>query len=68
MKRSNKIKRTPSLKQSAIRRRAIYKKTALFSMIGGPIDSAWLSTPGTLLFSIGEFKGYYDWQNKWVSA
>jgi hypothetical protein len=35
-------------------------------MSGGPIDIAWLSTPGTLVFTLGDWRGYYNGKNEWV--
>ena len=37
-----------------------------FRLKGGPIKSAWLCTPGTLVFTLGEWRGYYDSNNEWV--
>jgi len=38
-----------------------------FALAGGPIDRAWLCTPGTLIFKLGEWHGYYDSSNEWVA-
>ncbi|MDH0335143.1 MULTISPECIES: hypothetical protein [Pseudomonadaceae] len=55
-----------SLRRPALRRRRLYARKALFEMKGGPIDKAWLVCPGTLAFSVGQWRGYYDGENKWV--
>ena len=49
-----------------VRKRRVYAVKARFPMIGGPVSFAWLCTPGTLVFSLGEFKGFYNSENKWV--
>lgn len=45
-------------------------KTVRYSMSGGPFDgrACWLTTPGTLVFTLGKWKGYYDVNNKWVDV
>ena len=41
-----------------------------YLLIGGPYNGRWmyLSSPGTLHFSVGEWKGYYNNDNRWVST
>lgn len=56
-----------SLAATRFRRRRIYARKAWFRLDGGPIQSAWLCTPGTLCFRVGEWRGYYDGSNKWVA-
>lgn len=48
------------------RRRVICARKARYRMNGGPVSEAWLCTPGTLLFRIGAYRGFYDNENKWV--
>lgn len=58
--------RRVNLDKQRIRRRQISAKKSFFRLDGGPLRGAWLSTPGTLSFSMGEWRGYYDIKNKWV--
>lgn len=48
------------------RRRRIHARKASYQLDGGPLSHAWLCTPGTLLFRVGEWFGFYDGENKWV--
>lgn len=48
------------------RKRRLYAKKMSFSMSGGPISTAHLCTPGTLVFRLGEWHGFYDRKNNWV--
>lgn len=63
---SNRIKLN-SLARTRIRRRTIRAFKSRFSLSGGPITQAWLCTPGTLSFRLGEWRGYYDAKNEWVA-
>ena len=55
-----------SLAQKKPLRRPVTKKMRRFEMFGGPVRIALLSTPGTLAFRLGDWRGYYDMRNKWV--
>ncbi|BCD83632.1 hypothetical protein PSm6_00390 [Pseudomonas solani] len=55
-----------SMRRKTPRRRRIYARKRVFRMEGGPIDRAWLVCPGTLAFSVGQWRGYYDGDNKLV--
>jgi hypothetical protein len=54
------------LSRPRIRRRVLHAFRSSFRLKGGPIKSAWLCTPGTLVFTLGEWRGYYDSNNEWV--
>lgn len=45
-------------------------KTTLMIFKGGPFDGKKkrMETCGTFEFRLGEFKGYYDASNKWIST
>lgn len=60
------IKRT-DLSRPRIRRRVLRAFKSSFRLKGGPIESAWLCTPGTLVFKIGEWRGHYNAKNEWVA-
>lgn len=55
-----------SLARPRLRRRKLFAHKQSFRLGGGPMRSAWLSTPGTLCFRLGEFHGYYNSDNQWV--
>jgi hypothetical protein len=55
-----------SLGKMRIRKRRLSALKQSFRLDGGPISRAWLCTPGTLCFQVGEWRGYYDGENKWV--
>lgn len=59
------IKRT-DLSCPRFRRRRLYARKRQFELTGGPICLAWLTTPGTLVFRLGDWFGYYDGNNNWV--
>lgn len=48
------------------RRRVITHRKYLNHMSGGPACALYLSTPGTMLFKLGEFHGFYNVKNEWV--
>lgn len=54
-----------SLSVTKPRRRAIASRVFRNLMSGGPCRSLYLSCPGTLCFSVGEFRGYYNAKNEW---
>ena len=54
------------LSKYRVRRRRLTCRKLRYSLDGGPVTHAWLCTPGTLIFSVGEFRGFYDSENKWV--
>lgn len=56
-----------SLEKRRLRRRSLSARKSFFRLDGGPITSAWLCTPGTLSFRLGDWYGYYDSANKWVA-
>jgi len=56
-----------NLAKRRIRRRVLGARKFHFALAGGPIDRAWLCTPGTLIFKLGEWHGYYDSSNEWVA-
>ncbi len=60
------IKRT-DLSRTRIRRRVLRAFKSSFRLKGGPIESAWLCTPGTLVFTLGEWRGHYNAKNEWVA-
>lgn len=55
-----------NLSKKAVQKRRLYPKKSLYRLFGGPVSMAWLSTPGTLVFRIGDIKGMYDSKNNWV--
>lgn len=55
-----------NLGRMRICKRRIFAFKQRFHLEGGPISTAWLSTPGTLVFKVGDFYGYYNGENKWV--
>ncbi len=54
------------LSRPRLRRRVLSALKSSFHLKGGPIAKAWLCTPGTLIFTLGEWRGYYDGSNEWV--
>ena len=60
------IKRN-DLSRRRIRKRVLRAFKSSFRLKGGPIESAWLSTPGTLVFTLGEWRGHYNSKNEWVA-
>ncbi len=61
------LMRTPKVVRHRLRKRALVAgKSILWRMKDGPVDKAWLKTPGTLPFRLGSWFGYYDGENKWV--
>ena len=60
------IKRN-DLSRRRIRKRVLRAFKSSFRLKGGPIESAWLSTPGTLVFTLGEWRGHYNAKNEWVA-
>ncbi|MEA9994585.1 MULTISPECIES: hypothetical protein [unclassified Pseudomonas] len=54
------------LSRPRIRRRVLSALKSSFQLKGGPITRAWLCTPGTLTFTLGEWRGYYNGNNEWV--
>ncbi|WP_070413974.1 hypothetical protein [Pseudomonas lundensis] len=60
------IKRA-DLSRRRIRRRVLSALKSHFALTGGPINRAWLCAPGTLVFKLGEWHGYYDGKNEWVA-
>nr|WP_134602729.1 hypothetical protein [Pseudomonas aeruginosa] len=48
------------------RRRRLYASKRSWRLDGGPLNRAWLCSPGTLRFSIPGWSGYYNDENKWV--
>ncbi|MBS6081868.1 MAG: hypothetical protein KIC49_11700 [Pseudomonas fluorescens] len=60
------IKRN-DLSRRRIRKRVLRAFKSSFRLKGGQIESAWLSTPGTLVFSLGEWRGHYNAKNEWVA-
>ncbi len=60
------IKRN-DLSRRRIRKRVLRAFKSSFRLKGGPIESAWLTTPGTLVFSLGEWRGHYNAKNEWVA-
>jgi len=48
------------------RRRVITHRKYLNRMLGGPVSELYLSAPGTMLFRLGEFHGFYNGKNEWV--
>lgn len=58
---------TPKVRKLFLRRRAILKgRKTLLQLSGGPLKSAYLQTPGTLCFSLGAWRGFYNSENQWV--
>ncbi|KAA0946725.1 hypothetical protein FQ186_06565 [Pseudomonas sp. ANT_H14] len=55
------------LSRPRIRRRVLRALKKSYHLTGGPITRAWLCTPGTLTFSLGQWRGYYDDKNEWVA-
>lgn len=55
------------LSRPRIRRRVIRALKRSYQLTGGPITRAWLCTPGTLTFSLGEWRGHYNAKNEWVA-
>ncbi len=67
LKRTARLMRAPRVARQRIRKRAVVAgRSILWRMEDGPIESAWLKTPGTLPFRLGSWLGYYDGENKWV--
>ncbi|PWU30130.1 hypothetical protein DK254_08385 [Pseudomonas sp. RW407] len=60
------IKRV-SLARPRLRRPRISSRKVPYLLQGGPLNMAWLCSPGTLRFSYQHWRGYYDQSNKWVS-
>lgn len=60
------IKRV-SLDRPRLRRPRPSARKINFLLRGGPLNMAWLCSPGTLCFSYRDWRGYYDQSNKWVS-
>lgn len=61
------LMRAPKIARQRIKRRAVVSgRSLLWTMKDGPIYTAWLKTPGTLPFRLGNWFGYYDGKNKWV--
>jgi len=54
------------LSRPRIRRRVLRALKISFRLKGGPIEQAWLCTPGTLVFRLGEWRGFYNAKNEWV--
>ena len=54
------------LSRPRIRRRVLRALKSSYSLTGGPITRAWLCTPGTLVFKLGEWRGHYNAKNEWV--
>lgn len=54
------------LSRPRIRRRVLRAFKSRFTLRGGPVSAAWLCTPGTLVFTLGEWRGYYNAKNEWV--
>ena len=50
------IKRN-DLSRRRIRKRVLRAFKSSFRLKGGHIESAWLSTPGTLVFTLGKWRG-----------
>jgi len=59
--------KTPLVTARRIRKRAVLVGRAIrHDMSGGPLSAAWLCSPGTLAFRVGEWRGYYNGKNEWV--
>lgn len=56
-----------NLSRPRLRRRVLRALKKSYQLAGGPIKRAWLCTPGTLTFSLGEWRGYYNAKNEWVA-
>ncbi|PAA08860.1 hypothetical protein [Pseudomonas fragi] len=55
------------LSRTRIRKRRLTAIKKSFWLDGGPINRAWLCTPGTLVFRMGEWRGFYNSKNEWVA-
>lgn len=55
------------LSRTRIRKRRLSAIKKSFRLDGGPIPRAWLCTPGTLVFQLGEWRGFYNGKNEWVA-
>jgi hypothetical protein len=55
------------LSRTRIRKRRLSAIKKSFQLDGGPITRAWLCTPGTLVFRLGEWRGFYNSKNEWVA-
>ena len=55
------------LSRPRLRKRRLSAIKKSFQLDGGPIHRAWLCTPGTLVFRLGEWRGFYNSKNEWVA-
>jgi hypothetical protein len=55
-----------NLSAKRIRKRVVNNRTYKIELAGGPVESLFLSCPGSLIFTLGEFSGFYNSKNEWV--
>jgi hypothetical protein len=55
------------LSRTRIRKRRLSAIKTSYRLEGGPITRAWLCTPGTLVFRLGDWCGFYNEKNEWVA-